>query len=340
MGTSFSASEPAPAPAPGDPYADTDLFPKTEPYETQTMKVSEIHTISWKIYGNPNGKPALYCHGGPGAGTSPTQARYFDPKVYRIFLVDQRGSGDSTPFAEPEGNNTWELVKDFEKVRQFHKVNKWLVMGGSWGTTIALTYAIMHPNVVTEIILRGVFILRKKEVDWFYQGGGAEFIYPEEWDEYINFIPEAERGDVVAAYSRRLKGEMGPEVMQKAANIWSLWEGFTSKLVMPDREAVVADFNDYYNLAFARIENHYFINCGFFPRDGWILEKANMDKIRHIPMVIAQGRYDIVCPARSACDLKKMLPHAELTYTLAGHSGYETETIKVLVAATEKFKYK
>lgn len=317
-----------------------DFYPPIAPYETHYLKVSDLHTIHFSVYGNPNGKPVLFVHGGPGAGTSDSNARFFDPKAYKIILVDQRGCGKSTPFAELTDNSTYDSVKDFEKIRKFLKIDKWMVFGGSWGSTLSLAYAIEHPERVTELVLRGIFLLRKKEIDWYYQGPGANFIFPEEWELYENTIPENERGDFVKAYRKRLTGELGEEEKRKACNAWSIWEGRTSNLIQPTWDDVVSKFDDKFNLAFARIENHYFWNKGFFPRDGFLLEKQNIDKIRKIPTVIVQGRYDQVCPIRSAYDLKKAFPEAELIVTLAGHSALEPETKSELIKATDRFKAK
>lgn len=278
-------------------------------------------------------------HGGPGGGCSPEMSRFFDPKVYKIVLVDQRGCGESTPFADLD-QTTFDLVDDFEKIRKMLGIEKWLVFGGSWGSTLSLTYAIQHPERVTELVLRGIFLLRKKEVDWFYQSG-ASYLFPEDWEKYEQAIPENERNDYIKAYGKRLRGELGDAEMKKAAKAWSIWEGRTSKLVQDPWETVKERFGaDDFSLAFARIENHYFTNKGFFPSDGWLLEKKNIDKIKHIPTVIVQGRYDVVCPAVSAHDLKKAMPSAELHYTLTGHSGFEIDIIKRLVEATDKFKNK
>lgn len=265
-------------------------------------------------------------------------ARYFDPAAYRIILVDQRGCGDSTPFADLRENTTYDSVRDFEKLREHLGINKWQVFGGSWGSTLGLAYAIEHPERVTELVLRGIFLLRKKEIDWMYQSG-ASFIFPEDWKLYEDFIPVAERGDYIAAYGRRLRGEMGEEIMREAAKVWSIWEGRISKLVQDPWEQVKDKFgDDDFSLAFGRIENHYFTNHGFFARDGFLIEPANLKRIEHIPMVIVQGRYDVVCPATSAHDLHAGLPKSELVYTLAGHSGFEVLNIAALVKATEKFK--
>lgn len=315
------------------------MFPQTLPYSRGVLKVSDIHTIAYSCYGNPKGKPVLFVHGGPGGGTDPAMARYFDPKIYNVILVDQRGCGDSTPFANLVDNTTYDSVRDFEKLREKLGIKKWQIFGGSWGSTLGLAYAIAHPERVTELVLRGIFLVREKEIAWFYQGPGANYLFPEDWSLYEAAIPEAERGDYLAAYGKRLRGELGEEEMLKAAKAWSIWEGRTSKLVQDPWETVKEKFgSDKFSLAFARIENHYFTNKAFFPRDGFLLEKANIDKIRHIPTVIVQGRYDVVCPAISAYELKQAFPEAEITYTLTGHSGFEREIIENLVKATEKFK--
>ena len=313
------------------------MYPPIQPFKTHKLKVSSIHTISFKEYGNPNGKPALVVHGGPGGGCDDDMARYFDPKLYRIILVDQRGCGESLPFAELRENSTYELVKDFESIRDTLGIKKWLVFGGSWGSTLSLAYSIQHPEVVTELVLRGIFALRKKEVSWFYQGPGASYIFPEDWEKYVATIPIDERGDIVKAYGRRLRGELGEAEMYKAARSWSIWEGRTSKLEQnPLADEEYGD--DKFSLAFARIENHYFENEGFFPRDGFILEKENIDQIRHIPTKVIQGRYDVVCPAVTCHELSKVFPEAEIKYTITGHSGFETAIIKGLVEATDEFK--
>ena len=320
-------------------FADTALYPQTQPLQKGVIKVTDKHTIAFSVYGNPAGKAVLFVHGGPGGGTSPAMARYFDPTKYRVVLIDQRGCGDSTPFACLEENTTWDSVADFEKVRELLGIEKWQVFGGSWGSTLSLSYAVKHPERVTELILRGIFMLREKELKWFYQGPGASFVFPEAWAAYEEAIPVGERHDFIAAYGRRLRGELGEEEMNKAAKAWSIWEGRTSKLVPDPWESIKNKFgSDKFSLAFARIENHYFTNKGFFESDGWLLEKEQIDKIKHIPTVIVQGRYDMVCPAITAYELSQALPHAETVFTTTGHSGFEKEIISHLVAATEKFK--
>lgn len=245
----------------GDKFQGTALYPALQPYEVASLKVSPVHTIAYSQYGNPNGKPVLFVHGGPGGGTDPAMARFFDPKAYRIILVDQRGCGASTPFASLEDNTTYDSVRDFEKLRETLGVEKWQVFGGSWGSTLSLAYAVEHPQRVTELVLRGIFLIRDKEIKWFYQGPGASFLFPEDWALYEAAIPEEERGDYIKAYGRRLRGELGEAEMHKAAKAWSIWEGRTSKLVQDPWEVVKDRFGaDAFSLAFARIENHYFTN--------------------------------------------------------------------------------
>jgi proline iminopeptidase len=322
-------------------FMDTALYKPTKAIQLGKIKVSDIHTIAFTVYGNPQGKPVLFVHGGPGGGTTPAMARFFNPDKYKIVLVDQRGCGDSTPFAELEENTTWDSVADFEKVRELLQIEKWQVFGGSWGSTLSLAYAQTHPERVTELVLRGIFMLREKELKWFYQGPGASFIFPEDWARYEAAIPEEERYDFIKAYGKRLRGEMGDEEMHKAAKAWSIWEGRTSKLVQDSWESVKDKFgDDKFSLAFARIENHYFTNKGFFPRDGYLLEKERIDRIRKIPTVIVQGRYDVVCPAVTAYDLTQAMPEAQAVYTTTGHSGFEKEIISHLVAATDRFAKK
>ena len=231
-------------------------------------------------------------------------------------------------------------MKDFEKIRNLLKIEKWQVFGGSWGSTLALAYAMEHPTRVTELVLRGIFLLRQQEINWLYQGPGANYLFPEDWSMYEEAIPVNERGDYMTAYGRRLRGELGEDEMKKAAKAWSIWEGRTSNLVQAPWETIKERYGaDKFSLAFARIENHYFTNKGWFPRDGFLLEKQQIDKIRSIPTVIIQGRYDVVCPAVSAYDLKQAFPEAQLIITLAGHSGFERENIAQLVKATDKYKH-
>ena len=312
------------------------LYPPIEPYNSGYLKVSDLHEIYYEECGNPRGKAAVFLHGGPGGGTDAKMRRFFDPKRYRIVLFDQRGSGKSRPHASLEQNTTWDLVADTERVREHLGIDKWLVFGGSWGSTLALAYAETHPERVTEIVLRGIFLLRRSELEWFYQNPqGAGSLFPDLWDEYIAVIPEAERGDVMAAYYKRLTSS-DPDELRRAATAWSVWEGATSYLRLnPDYVTKFREDGAFAG-AFARIECHYFVNRGFLRSDNQLIE--DVPKIRHIPAVIIQGRYDVVCPARSAWDLHKAWPEAELRIVAdAGHSAFEVGITSELVAATDRF---
>lgn len=311
------------------------FYPEIEPYNTGRLKVSDIHELYYEECGNPKGKPVVFIHGGPGGGVGPTDRRYFNPDQYRIILLDQRGAGNSKPMASLEDNTTWHLVDDIEKLRSSLGIEKWLVFGGSWGSTLALTYAITHPTRVTGLVLRGIFLLRKKEIDWYYQEGlGASAIYPDVWEEYRDHIPAAERGDMVKAYYSRLTSP-DLETQKAASKPWTTWEMATSRIYTPP-EMIKSVVTDDFALKFARIECHYFINKGFFKSDNWIIE--NIGKIRHIPAVIVQGRYDVVCPAMSAWELHKAWPEAKLTIVAdAGHSAREPGIARALVHATDLF---
>src|SRR5690242_10121576 len=308
-------------------------YPPIEPNRTGMLPVSHGHTLYWEESGNPKGKPAVFVHGGPGGGTEPKQRRFFDPAVYRIVLFDQRGCGKSKPHAELRENTTWDLVADMEKLRAHLDIPRWLVFGGSWGSTLALAYAERHPERVSALVLRGIFLLRKQEIDWFYQRG-ADAMFPDAWEDYLAPIPEEERGDLLQAYHRRLTGD-DPVVRQAAAKAWSVWEGRTSCLFQnPDLVARTA--GDDFSLAFARIECHYFVNRGFLERDAQLLE--DVGRIRHIPTVIVQGRYDVVCPMESAWDLHSAWPEAALRIVpAAGQSASQTGTVSELVAAPHAF---
>ncbi|KAG8958415.1 hypothetical protein FRC03_009167 [Tulasnella sp. 419] len=306
-----------------------------EPYETGKLKVSDIHTLYYEVSGNKDGNPVVFLHGGPGGGVSGKDRLYFDPKAYKIVLFDQRGAGKSTPSACLEENTTWDLVADIERLREHLGVDKWVVFGGSWGSTLSLAYAQTHPERVKALILRGIFTLRKSELEFFYQNG-ASHIFPESWDDYLAPIPEDERHDLMTAYHKRLTSD-DEAVRLEAAKAWSTWEMSTCMLRV-DQEAVARAAQDTWAIAFARIESHYFVNGGFM-RDGQLLEKQSIDKIRHIPTVVVQGRYDVVCPARSAYDLKKAFPESELIIVPdAGHSAREVPTGKLLTEAADKFK--
>ena len=309
------------------------LYPEIEPYNEFELKVSEIHTIHAEESGNQNGKPVIFLHGGPGGGIEPVYRQYFDPKQWRIIIFDQRGCGQSTPHAELRENTTWDLVDDIEKIRKSLDIEKWIVFGGSWGSTLSLTYAINHPERCEGLILRGIFMIRKKEIEWFYQEGASN-IYPDEWEYFLKPIPENEQGDLVAAYYKRLTSS-DKSIRIEAANAWAAWEASTSKLFQSKNS--LHHFEDVKIAeAFSRIECHYFINGGFFESENWILE--NVDKIRHLPTVIVQGRYDVVCPMVSAWDLHKAFPEADFEIVQdAGHSMREEGITAKLVEYTDRF---
>lgn len=311
------------------------LYPPTKPYASDYLRVSDTHEIYFEECGNPRGKPALFLHGGPGGGTDEKMRCFFDPRRYHIVLSDQRGCGKSRPHASLTDNTTWHLVEDIERLRMRLGIERWLVFGGSWGSTLALAYAEAYPERVSELVLRGIFLLRRWELDWFYQNpGGAAAIYPDLWEHYVEPIPPEERSDMIAAFYRRLTSDDG-EVLRRAARVWSMWEGATSFLKV--NPSYVAKFDDAaYAAAFARIECHYFINRGFLHSDDQLL--ADAGRIRGIPGVIVQGRYDVVCPMRSAWDLHRAWPEADLRIISdAGHSAFERGITHELIAATDRF---
>jgi len=285
--------------------------------------------------GNREGNPIVVVHGGPGGGCADYYRQYFDPKAYRIVMFDQRGAGKSTPTASLEDNTTQHLIDDIEVLRKHLKIDRWAVFGGSWGSTLALAYAETHPDKVKVLVLRGIFCLRRKELLWFYQEG-ASFLFPDAWDKFIEPIPVVERFDLMSAYHRRLTGT-DPDVKLKCARAWSVWEMTTSKLyVSPDYIKLAAE-DDIFSLAFARIEAHYFVNGGFLKEDGEILHNAG--KLKGIPGVIVQGRYDVVCPMTTAWELHKVWPESELVVVPdAGHSCTEPGITSELVKAADKFK--
>jgi proline iminopeptidase len=310
------------------------LYPEIEPFDRGTLRVSPVHTIYYEQSGNPSGKPVVFVHGGPGGGTDPKQRRFFDPSVYRIVLFDQRGCGKSTPHASLEDNTTWALVADMEQLRKHLAIAKWQVFGGSWGSTLALAYAEKHPEYVSELILRGIFLLRKQEIDWFYQRG-ASVMFPDAWEGYLEPIPPAERGDLLRAYYKRLVGD-DVEQRVRAAKAWSVWEARTS-FMRESAELVAKNEQSDYALAFARIEAHYFVNRGFFEKETQLLD--DVPRIRHIPGVIVQGRYDVVCPMESAWALHRAWPEADLKIVPdAGHAALEEGTLHELVTAADRFR--
>jgi len=314
------------------------LYPEIEPFDIGRLKVSPVHELYYEQAGNPKGQPAVFLHGGPGGGLVADYRRFFDPATYRVVLFDQRGSGQSTPHANLEDNTTWDLVADIERLREHLGIEKWLVFGGSWGSTLSLAYAQTHPDRVTALVLRGIFLCRPREIYWFYQEGqGASAIFPDIWEEYVRVIPDAEREDMLGAYHRRLMSE-NEAVRLEAAKAWSIWEGSTSKLFF-DQSLIDRSSEAHFALALARIECHYFVNNAFFDTDNYLIE--NVDKIREIPAVIVQGRYDVVCPMMSAWDLHRAWPEADLKVIPdAGHSATERGIIAALVEATDNFRSK
>jgi proline iminopeptidase len=308
------------------------LYPEIMPYNSEMLKVSDLHTIYFEECGNPTGQPVVFLHGGPGGGTSPSYRRYFDPSKWRIILLDQRGCGKSTPFAELTENTTWELVRDIETLKNHLSISSWTIFGGSWGSTLALSYAISYPNSCDNLVLRGIFMLRQKEIDWFYQEGCSK-IYPDAWEKFIAPIPVDERDNLVKAYYKKLTSKNESE-KSEAARAWSVWEASTSKLI-PDPKQIQDFGEDKFAIAFARIECHYFINHGFFDEENYLLNR--IDKIRHLPCTIVQGRYDVVCPPESAWELSKAWPEANLKIVQdAGHSASEVGIINHLVNATDQ----
>ncbi|HEY8943283.1 MAG TPA: prolyl aminopeptidase [Polyangiaceae bacterium] len=309
------------------------FYPEIDPYRTGTLPVSGGHTLYFEESGNPSGKPVVFLHGGPGGGTSPKQRRFFDPKRYRIVLFDQRGCGKSKPHASLEHNTTWDLVSDIERLREHLGVDRWQVFGGSWGSTLALAYAETHPERVTELVLRGIFLLRRWELEWFYQRGTSA-LFPDAFQKYEQAIPPAERSDLIGAYHRRLTSS-DPEVQKRAARVWSVWEASTSHL-FPDEAYIQSCAGDDFSLAFARIEAHYFVHGGFLKRENQLIE--DIGRIRHVPAVIVQGRYDVVCPVRSAWELSEAWPEARFVIVPdAGHSAFEPGILHELVNATDAF---
>ncbi|QUY40770.1 prolyl aminopeptidase [Acaryochloris marina] len=310
-----------------------ELYPVITPYTTGKLQVSDLHTLHYEEVGNPQGKPAIFLHGGPGGGIDPVYRQYFDPQEWRLVLFDQRGCGQSTPHAELKENTTWDLVRDIETLRQHLDIDQWVVFGGSWGSTLALAYSQTHPESCKGLILRGIFMLRHQELQWFYQEGASN-IFPDAWEAYLQPIPLEERQDLISAYYRRLTSN-DPNIQLEAAKAWSVWEATTSKL-LPDPELQEKCGEDTFATAFARIECHYFMNKGFLDTEDQLMRGC--DRIQHLPIVIVQGRYDVVCPVISAWELHQQLPQSELQIIAdAGHSITEPGIRNALIEATDRF---
>lgn len=311
----------------------TALFSDIEPYDSGHLRVDDLHSVYYEQCGNPKGKAAIFVHGGPGGGSHPVHRRFWDPAVYRIVLFDQRGCGRSTPHAEIQNNTTWDLIDDMERIRAHLDIDRWQLFGGSWGSTLSLAYAQRHPDRVTELVLRGIFLLRQREIDWYYQEGASR-IFPEAWQRYLAPIPPDERGDMVTAYYQRLTSP-DHDTRIAAARAWSMWEGSTSRLI-PDSQLIARTGEDRFTEAFARIECHYFTHRGFFDHDQQLLHQIG--RIQHLPGVIVQGRYDVVCPAESAFLLHRAWPNSVLHVVPdAGHSALEPGITSRLVEATQTF---
>jgi len=309
-----------------------DLYPAIEPYATRMLRVDDVHILYLEECGNPSGLPAVFLHGGPGAGCEPAHRCLFDPQRYRILLFDQRGCGRSTPHASLQDNTTWRLVADMERIREALGIERWLVFGGSWGSTLALAYAETHPQRVSALVLRGIFLCREAEIRWFYQEG-ASWIFTDWWQDYVAAIPPEERGDLLAAYHRRLTGT--DEIARMAAaKAWSIWEGRAATLL--PNEHVLNFFSDpHVALSLARIESHYFVNRAFLQPDQLLRDAG---RLAEVPGTIVQGRYDLVCPMRSAWDLHRAWPAAEFRLVAdAGHSAFEPGIRRALVEATDRF---
>jgi proline iminopeptidase len=313
------------------PPARRGLYPEVEPHMSGWMETGSAHEIYWEACGARDGKPAVVLHGGPGGAINSTMRRYFDPSRWQTVLFDQRGCGKSRPHALLDDNTTWTLIADIERLREMLRIEKWTVFGGSWGSTLALAYAATHPDRVEALILRGVFLLRRRELEWFYQDG-ASMLFPDAWERFSTPIPPAERGDMMAAYHRRLV-DPDRNVQAAAARTWSQWEGDTLSVRGPEARPPKFE-EDEFTIAFARIECHYFNNGGFFPEDGWLLKNA--DRFRKIPGWIVQGRFDVVTPMESAWQLHKAWPEANFEVVWdAGHASTEPGIIDALVRATD-----
>jgi proline iminopeptidase len=310
------------------------LYPEIDIYDSGFLQVDARHRLYYEQCGNPRGKPVVMLHGGPGAGCGARMRRFHDPGHYRIVLFDQRGAGRSTPHADLVDNTTWDLVADIEKLREHLGIARWQVFGGSWGSTLGLAYAQAHPQRVTELVTRGIFMLRRWELEWFYQAG-CHRLFPEAWERYLAPIPEVERHDLISAYHRRLTSEHEP-VRLAAAQAWSVWEASTSFL-RQDEDFIRGHEDAHFALSFARIENHYFVHGGFFDAEDQLLRDAH--RLKGIPGAIVHGRYDVVCPLQNAWELHKAWPEAELIVSpTSGHSAFEAENTDALVRMTDRFR--
>lgn len=315
-----------------DPRLDRILHPTVEPFDQGYLDVGSGHAIYFEQVGRPDGAPIVFLHGGPGGGGDTNARRFFDPSRHRVVLFDQRGCGRSKPLASLEDNTTWDLVADIERIREHLDIPRWLVFGGSWGSTLALSYAQTHPEPCSGLVLRGIFLLRRSELHWFYQHGASE-IFPDRWSDFVQAVDVSERSELMAAYHRGLNsGDSAIE--SRLARSWSLWEGATSSLLAdPDREDAFTA--DEFSLALAKIETHYFVNGGFFDAEDQLL--TGIERIRHIPAVIVQGRYDVVCPPVTAFDLARAWPEADFRLVPdAGHSAFEPTIAAELVAAAAR----
>ena len=310
------------------------LYENIEPYSSGYLEVAN-HKIYYEECGNPHGKPAVFLHGGPGGGGSTKVRGFFDPELFRVVIFDQRGCGRSEPHGSLENNTTWDLVKDIEELKNKLNIEKWLVFGGSWGSTLSLAYAQTYPDSVSELVLRGIFMLRKKELDWFYQDGASR-IFPEAWEGFLKPIDEEDRDNLMDAYYKIFIGDNEKKKME-AAIAWSKWEGSVSTL--SHKPEMISSYSESkFALAFALIENHYFVNKGFLEDENQLISSNSIDKIRHIPAKIVQGRYDIVCPMETAWELSKNWPEAELIIApSSGHSAFEVEITHELINALQEF---
>ena len=310
------------------------LYPAIKENFSEMLDVDRTHTIYYEESGNPNGVPVIFLHGGPGCGTAPSCRQYFDPEFYRIILFDQRGSGKSTPRACLENNDTWHIIEDIEKIREKLNIDKWLVFGGSWGSTLSLCYAIKHPERVLGLVLRGIFLGRREDIEWIYEVGGVSNFHPESFERYISIIPEEERKDIIGAYYKRLTSE-DKETREVAAKEWSMWEGSLVTLHPdPNLEQSFGEIN--YAISMATIECHFWMNNMFWDDDNWLLN--HVDVIKDIPTWIVHGRYDVDCRPIGAYELNKKLNNCKLEFTVSGHSSGEPEIIDSLVRATDYFK--